>query len=196
MPYSHYPTILLPVRRNIQDTPYDCGPAALKIILETLGIDVSEKTFMRLALTSASSGTEPPMLSRALKKLGVRHDIYPHGSIALIEQRINELCLCIVNYQAWANGGSTLSKLQNGHYSVIFGLNKTHFFLSDPSKKKTPHAAEWGFRTIKKSLLFKRWKYKPDTRKKVLLLKQRKYNLDKKEENTVFRWLITVPLAQ
>lgn len=198
MPYSHYPTVLLPIRRNIQDTPYDCGPAVLTIVLETLGRDISEKTFMRLASTDSASGTEPPMLSNALKKLGVRHKIYPRGSIELIEQSINALCLCIVNYQAWARGGTMLAKLQSGHYSVIFGLNSTHFFLADPWKKKKPQATEGGFRTIKKTLLLKRWKYRVNTKKKKLLLQKQKYKKYRTSdsENATYRWLITVPLAQ
>lgn len=88
-----------------------------------------------------------------------------------------------------------LKKLQSGHYSVIFGFNKTHFFLSDPSKKKNPRITERGFRTVKKTLFLKRWKYKVDTKRKILFLKRQKYKVHE-GGNTIYRWLITVPLAQ
>ena len=48
MSYRMYSKVVLPIRINLQDTTYDCGPASLLIILESLGKDISEKMLMKL----------------------------------------------------------------------------------------------------------------------------------------------------
>jgi ABC-type bacteriocin/lantibiotic exporter with double-glycine peptidase domain len=173
MAHRFYPTIILPVKRKIQERLYDCGPSSLIIILETLGRTVSEKTLMRLARTNPETGTDTKDLSRTLQKLNVYHQVHYLADRDLIESSIRNLNLCIVNYQAWGKGGRDAKTLSAGHYSVIFGFNVTHFYLADPSKVQTKKRSTWGFRQIRKDLFEERWQGK-DTK----------------------RWLLTVPLAQ
>lgn len=52
---SFFHKVILPIKPNIQDTNYDCGAASLKIILNTLGIQVDEEKLMELTETTKDS---------------------------------------------------------------------------------------------------------------------------------------------
>ena len=170
-------TIILPVRRHLQMGHFDCGPATLKIILDSLGRKMSEKTLMRICHTNKKAGTNPRNLIVALKKLGVKHKLYRHGDKKILEDSIRGLNLCIVDYQAWMVSDE-FKKLDAGHYSVIFGFNEDYYYFSDPAKHHTPKDKEWGYRTVRKDLFFKRWK-----------------DISAKGEK-FFHWMIAVPLCQ
>ncbi|MBI4433492.1 C39 family peptidase [Candidatus Uhrbacteria bacterium] len=157
MAYAYYPRIILPVRRNIQDTKYDCGPASLKIILETMGHHPSEETLMRLAGTTPKDGTSPRGLHRTLTQLGIRSHVHAHASVARVEAEIQACRLCVIDYQAWGESGRDFALRLTGHYSVIFGYTPTHFHVADPSKHRTKIRRTWGFRMIRKDLFVQRW---------------------------------------
>lgn len=179
MAYKYFDAIILPVRRNIQDTTYDCGPASLKIILETIDQDFSEESLIKICKATPEFGTNPQALDFALKKLEVRHETIERASIKIIENKIRKLNLCIINYQAWGKCGQHYKNLETGHFSVVFGFNSEHLYVADPHKNHTEKCNEWGFRTIHKKLLNERWK-------------------DKIPPNgdLTYHWMIAVPLVQ
>jgi hypothetical protein len=113
-----------------------------------------------------------------LKRLRIQHVVHPHATIALIEDCIHKLNLCVVDYQAWGKSGREFKTLEAGHYSVIFGFNRTHFFVADPAKRHTRKRATWGFRLIQKDLFRKRWADREATGEKT------------------WHWMIAVPLVQ
>ncbi len=178
MPYSNFDKVILPVRRNIQDNGYDCGPASLKIILETIGKSVDEKRLMGICNTNSKFGTNFKFLSKALDKLKVKHKVCRRASIKFIEEKIIDLNLCLIDYQAWGEGGKDYKNLKTGHYSVIFGFNKTNFYIADPNKKHTSKYEEWGFRTMNKKLFNNNW------------------NDEEESKVAKHHWLITIPLSQ
>lgn len=178
MACAYYPKIVLPVRRNLQDTSYDCGPASLKIILETLGVHVDEERLMKMGKTTPEEGTPPDKLIAILKEFGVKHEVIDHANLELIEQKIREINLLLVDYQSWGDGGSDYKGLNTGHYSVVFGFNKTHLWIADPAKHKTQDYKKWGARKMRKDMFLERWQ-------------------DREEGGTkTYRWMIAVPLCQ
>ena len=178
MACAYYSKIILPIRKNLQDTVYDCGPASLKIIMETLGIFIDEEKLMRICKTTPEWGTEPENIIEALKKFGIKHEVLDHASIDLVEKKIRRLNLCLVDFQAWAGGGADYKGLTSGHYSVIFGFNKTHVWIADPAKHRTEDYKKWGARKMRKDIFLDHW-------------------LDKKLDGTkTYRWMIAVPLCQ
>lgn len=179
MAYKYFDTIILPVRRNIQDTDYDCGPASLKIVLETIDRNISEETLIKICKTISCFGTKPWALSSALKKLEVKHETIERASVKIMEDKIRKLNLCIINYQAWGECGQHYKNLETGHFSVVFGFNPEHLYIADPHKNHTEKCNEWGFRTMHKKLLSERWKDK----------------IPPNEELT-YHWMIAVPLVQ
>ncbi len=171
-------TVILPIHRHIQSTPYSCGPASLKVVLDTLGLTVDEHTLMAICGTTAIKGTQPAGLSRALDHLNVHHEIHERGEVSLIETKIRNLHYCIVDYQAWGRRGSDFRNLKSGHYSVIFGFDRTHFFFADPAKKPTGNRKTWGVRTIRQDLFDSRWKDREPCGK------------------FTHRWMMSIPLSQ
>lgn len=149
-----YPSVVLPIRKHLQFEEHTCGPASIRIIVETLnGHDTlpSEKEITELCRTNSKTGTDPDMMVEVLSDLNIRHFLLEHATLDTIESCIRRFELCLVDYQAYDDGTG------DGHYSVIFGFDETHFLVADPAKKKSAHTKEWGFRRIRKDLFEKRW---------------------------------------
>lgn len=181
MSLHYYHEIILPVKPNLQQKHYDCGAASLQIIAETIGLEIPEEELMKLTKTTSEEGAAHANIARALDTLGIRYNLENEANIELIEHKLRNLELCLVDYQAWFDGTSNPEKLTDGHYSVIFGHNPTHFWVADPSKHRrqvmSPEKA--GIRRIRKDLFRKRW-------------------IDGyADRELVFRhWMITVPIYQ
>lgn len=177
MPYSFYSKIVLPIKRNLQDTPYDCGPASVLAILQTLGIDVDEQKLMSLGHCSRENGTSPDGLKKIFNHFKINFEEIFKADLNTIEESIRSLKLCLVAYQAWPIG-SEKETLDSGHYSVIFGISPHHLWIADPAKHHTHKYAKWGARKMRKDLFLKDW-------------------IDKEDNKQILeRWMITVPLYQ
>jgi len=149
-----YPSVILPIHRHLQHAEYTCGPASIRIIVETLnGRETlpSEAEIAELCLTNEKTGTDPDMMIQTLKHLDVPYCVPKLPTLDTIEECIRQFKLCLVDYQSHDDGSA------DGHYSVIFGFDTTHFFIADPYKKKGMRNKEWGFRSIRKDLFEKRW---------------------------------------
>ncbi|MDD5083671.1 MAG: C39 family peptidase [Candidatus Moranbacteria bacterium] len=152
--HNIYPSVILPVHRHLQYEEYTCGPASLRIIVETLnGRDKlpSELEIAKLCGTNPKTGTDPDRMVSALESLGVEHVVQEQATLQTIEECIRRFQLCLVDFQAHDDGS------KDGHYSVVFGFDETHFFIADPYKKKGMRNKEWGFRRIRKDLFEQRW---------------------------------------
>lgn len=180
MPLTYYTKVVLPVRKNLQDVSYDCGPASLLIILSTLGIQITEKELMRRCKTNFRDGTTPEDMIAAFKEMKIAYQEYHPASIRLLQEQIRTLHLCMVDYQAWGDSGSQYKGLDTGHYSVVFGYNKTHLWIADPAKHKTKKQKKknWGARKVRKDVFNKHW-------------------ADKETDGTkTSKWMVAVPLVQ
>jgi len=149
-----YPSVILPIRRHLQNEEYTCGPASLRIVLETLDGQCaipSETELAKLCFSNEKNGTDPDAMVRVLAELGVVFDVPNQATLQTVERCIRDFNLCLVDYQAHDDGS------RDGHYSVIFGFDATYFHIADPYKKKGMRNKEWGFRRIRKDLFEKRW---------------------------------------
>ena len=63
---------VLPVGTSQQSNDDNCGPTALKVYLNYLGRNLSERYLARLCKTTAEKGTNPADLAAAARKLGFR----------------------------------------------------------------------------------------------------------------------------
>lgn len=178
MSLKYYPKIILPVCLNIQDTTYGCGPASLKIIFDTLGIHLSEEKLMKMTKITPKGGTKPAELVKVLTELRIKHKEISHASIEMIEDKIRSLNLCLVDYQAWGEGGTDYKGLKTGHYSVVFGFDKIRLWIADPAKHHSEKQRKWGARKIRKDIFVQNW-------------------ADKEVSGIeTHHWLIAVPLVQ
>jgi len=171
MKNKQFEYVILPAIYHKQSTKYTCGPASLFIALKSIlnKINISEKQLAKICRTTPEEGTSPKKMVGALKKLKIKYQVFEHGTIPLLENKLLNLNLCLVNYQAWNCSAKNLADLDAGHYAVMFGFNKKNFYISDPLE---------GFITKRKDLFEKRWQ-------------------DKENDNTkTHHWMIAVPIKQ
>ena len=115
-----------------------CGPASLKMVLNYYGINKTEKELIKLSGATKSKGVGPKGILKAAKKLGFKGFCKDFSSLAEIRKyTIKKKIPIIVDW---------FSK-DEGHYSVVIGIEKENIYLQDPSL---------GFRRAMKLSTFKR----------------------------------------
>ena len=123
-----------------QPNNYVCGPATLKLVFDFFGKKISLDEIIFVAKSTFEGGTSPKNLIKTARKFGFKTLQKSNATITDIEKQIEKQFPVIIVYQAWGDG----------HYSVIYGFNKTYFFISDPAFEK-------GYRKIKKEVLVNSW---------------------------------------
>lgn len=135
---------VLPVMAYYQKAYYACGPAALKMVLDFLGFDFSEKELSKLAKTTLKKGTDAKDLSAVAKKLKCSVLWKQGWSASEAKKYILEGKPIIANFQQEPKYGE-------GHYAVIIGFTKKEeFILADPALYR-------GFKKIKIDKFMKQW---------------------------------------
>ncbi len=100
-----------------------CGPASLKMVLSSYGINKSEKYLAKLTKTSRTKGCYEKNIVEASEKLGLKGYVKQNSSIKEIEQLVKKKIPVIVNW---------FSPEEGSHYSVIVGFEKDKIILADP----------------------------------------------------------------
>ncbi|TSC88817.1 MAG: putative fusion protein (N:peptidase-C:desuccinylase) [Parcubacteria group bacterium Gr01-1014_3] len=119
--------------QTLKIVPYEqsragfCGPAALRILLSYFGVLKSEKFLVGLCGATVSRGTRPDRLVRAAKRLGFKVRYDENGSWKILNDYINQKRLPVLVDWFMVN---------DGHYSVVCGLDKKTIWLADPSSGK------------------------------------------------------------
>lgn len=102
----------------MQSTSYNCGPAALATVLNTLGINCSEHEIAKMAGTDETGTTMYGLMKAAIKKglnaRGMRINMEKLGSKNIVFLNIDGKC----------------------HYSVINQITDFSVILSDPALGK------------------------------------------------------------
>src|SRR3989344_3203743 len=130
MGFPIHPVVILPVWKNVQNEEFDCGPAVLRTIAETVGVKNAEKIdFFKIANTNARGGTSNLDMLKALKELKIKHDFVNKAEIADIEEAVRQMKLCLVEFQAWGKGGRAHRSLRASHYAIIFGFDERRLYL-------------------------------------------------------------------
>jgi ABC-type bacteriocin/lantibiotic exporter with double-glycine peptidase domain len=110
-----------------------CGPACLKMILAYFGGRATEKSIADLCRTSPVSGTTGLNLVRAAQRLGLDSRIIDRASFSTIECWLGHGVPVIVDWMSVLRVGDSRTQWACGHYSVVYGINKTHLWLQDPA---------------------------------------------------------------
>lgn len=109
-----------------------CGPASLKILLDYYGIDKNERELAELTKTTARLGTNDKEIERAAKKLGFKVAIKNNSSFSDVEKWLKKDVPPIVNWFTRGRVDYDDSQVADGHYSVVYGLDKDFIYLQDP----------------------------------------------------------------
>jgi len=110
---------------------YSCGPVALKMVFDHLGIECTREEMITLCETMPKEGTDTESLIEAVEKQhGLAHAEKDDASVTDIT------CLLESGYPVIVNYCNPLSS--HGHYSVINGYDPEEeiLFFSDPANGK------------------------------------------------------------
>jgi hypothetical protein len=133
------PLLLDPFPVHLQETPYTCGPAAVKMVLAFLGHDLKEAEIARRMGTSPVLGTSNGQLLRAYRKyLAELNTGYTAAIVAgkkfraaLVADNLAKRQPLIVSFltENYFNPGHPV-----GHYVVIIGIDQDQntFTLANP----------------------------------------------------------------
>ncbi|MFA6018366.1 MAG: C39 family peptidase [Patescibacteria group bacterium] len=113
----------------LKQSPYQCGPTSLRMVLTYFGIEIDEATVSNIAETMPIIGTTPEKLLGAARKLGLEGTWAAESSLQDIQTYIEQGIPVIVNWFYH----------DDGHYSVVIGINKKTIVLLNPDngKRKT-----------------------------------------------------------
>ncbi|MFZ5932668.1 MAG: cysteine peptidase family C39 domain-containing protein [Patescibacteria group bacterium] len=103
----------------------NCGPAALKIVLDYYNRSYSEKRLVALLGTN-QKGTEPQAFLKVAKHLGFKAKSRENMTVVLVKRLIKQGLPVIANH--------TTPDPTGGHYAVIIGFSQDEFVLSDPAE--------------------------------------------------------------
>lgn len=133
---------ILPVG-TFRQTAGFCGPAALKIVLDYLQLDLSEKELARLCQTTSKKGTDPNKMVTAARTLGLRAFQKEGMTVGEVKRYIKSGTPVIANFQLKPPKGE-------GHYAVLIGYSRNTFVLSDPQENQ-------GYREVKIGDFMRMW---------------------------------------
>lgn len=106
-------------------TPSFCGPACLRMVFAYYGIPIRESTIATIAKSSREEGTPAENMVEAARHFNFHARLIDNNSISKIQEFLRKKVPVIVN---WWSG-------DDGHYSVVVGLGRTHIHLRDPERK-------------------------------------------------------------
>ena len=126
-----------------------CGPASMKIVLDYYGTKKSEQELARLTGLVQGLGVDDKSIVRAVELLGFKAQIKNESTFNDIEEWLKKGVPVIVNWFTRGRCDYDDSKVADGHYSVVFGLDDEHIYLQDPETG--------GERKIKREDFMKVW---------------------------------------
>jgi ABC-type bacteriocin/lantibiotic exporter with double-glycine peptidase domain len=100
-----------------------CGPASLKMVLSTYGINISEDYLAKITRSSRIRGCDEENIVKAVKEFGFKGYVKQNSSINEVKKLLKKRIPVIVNW---------FSPEQAGHYSVVIGFDKGKIVLADP----------------------------------------------------------------
>ncbi|MBU4501150.1 MAG: DUF2817 domain-containing protein [Nanoarchaeota archaeon] len=107
-----------------QKTKYTCGPATIKMILQTQGIHKTEKALAKILRTSKVTGTKEERFRMVTDKYQLEHEEKENSTIAELRGKITNGFQVMVCYYC--------TKDRVGHYSLIKKITKKEIHFWDP----------------------------------------------------------------
>ena len=141
---------ILPVP-SYRNTPGYCGPSCLRMIFAYHGIRTSEVAIARVARATRAHGASEKQIAAAARHYGFHAQVKDHSTLKDLAKHLKSGHPVIVDWFS----------IDEGHYSVVIGMDRTHVLLRDPQRI--------GLTRIKKQVFKKVWF---DFKEKVPLSKQ------------------------
>ncbi len=107
-----------------QEKNYTCGPASMRMVLESVGLRKSEKELARLLETNRISGTWNISFIKLAKKYKLKYVVNSNSDIKELKHLLRNSYYVIVCYF------NSIEK--KGHYSVTNKIGNKYIYLLDP----------------------------------------------------------------
>lgn len=119
--------LIYPVHPIVQSKKWDCGPTALRIVLQyQFGLKLTAKDTLQLTGVTMN-GADEYNLTNALTVLGFKYKMGLHGTFVKLKSILEEGQTPIVHLVM--HDGI-------GHYMVFTGYDEQNVYLADPAKGK------------------------------------------------------------
>lgn len=118
--------VMLAIKPYEQKKSGYCGPASLKMVLHFYGLEKSEEELGKICGVKKRLGMEAERFKKAARRFGFKILIKDFADFADINFYLKRKIPIIVDW---------FSK-DDGHYSVVVGLDKKYIYLADPEFDK------------------------------------------------------------
>lgn len=145
--------------KPFRQTPDYCGPAVAKMYLHYLGVDVSVQEIAKIAGTTKKEGTSISGMVKVFEHYGFKTFSKQNSALDDLRFYINSQIPVIVDWFCE----------DDGHYSIVIGMDKKHVFFRDPSF--------WKVRKMPIDKFFRVWFDFPG-------------NYIKESKNLILRWML------
>jgi predicted double-glycine peptidase len=117
-----------------QSTPYTCGVASLQSVLAYYGEEWREDDLAQELKADPAEGTRYGELVRFARGIGLTAEVRQRMTIEDLTEAVEADHPVIVAIQAWSNKPrSYADDWEDGHYSVVIGIDDEKVYLMDPS---------------------------------------------------------------
>ncbi len=115
----------------------DCGPSAVAMVLEALGLDVTTDEVYRKTGAPANKYVSITQMIRAAKAYGIQFEYFFPWTLDQLKQSVADglAPIALVHYGAWSKikpGKSTQSPFTGPHFVVVVGYDDEHIYVNDP----------------------------------------------------------------
>ncbi len=128
---------LLKIRSHRQSPGY-CGPCSLRMVMDYFGVHVTEQALARASGATRTHGVGASGLKRASEQYGFTFQKKDRASFADIRTWLEKGIPVIVDWFS----------VNDGHYSVVPGMNRTHIFIKDPEDGKLKRIPKEEFQRV------------------------------------------------
>jgi len=109
-----------------------CGPASLKMVFEYYGIEKLEGEIAKLCSATQELGTDEQGIKKAAESLGFTVKVKNNSTLEDIQTWLDKKVPVIVNWFTRGRLDYDESKIADGHYSVVVGLDSKFVYIQDP----------------------------------------------------------------
>ncbi len=132
----------------------DCGPAAMAMILNGHGLNITTNAFYRKTGASANGYVSVTQMMRAALAYGVPFEYFFPWDLDHLKLSVDtgKAPVPLVHYGAWSKidpGVSTQSSFTGPHFVVVVGYDDEHIYVNDPlwsgSRRSEGERKRWSY---------------------------------------------------
>jgi predicted double-glycine peptidase len=135
--------IRIPVPDTTQQTAYSCGASCLQAVCKYYGVGPDDEwEFVRMLRPDHRLGSDPELIQRVARRLGLRSRAYSPMTVAELKAELRLRHPVLLLIQAWGRerrAGRLRRRLdyrhawRDGHWLMAIGFDREAIYFEDPS---------------------------------------------------------------